>query len=241
MAAEFLPPSGFRPSDARKRIGPILRTLSRAYPHARTALKYHTPFELLIATILSAQSTDETVNRVTPALFERYPDAAAMSKASPEEIEPLIRPTGFFRQKAKAIVGCAKALTERFGGEVPQRMADLVELPGVARKTANVVLANCCPRPQSDHGIFVDTHVRRTSQRLALTGQDDPDRIEQDLMKLVPKSKWAEFPHQLVFLGRGPCRARNPAHQECPLLEWCPTGRYALRARPKRRQSRSQR
>ncbi len=241
MAAEFLPPSGFRPSDARKRIGPILRALSRAYPHARTALKYRTPFELLIATILSAQSTDETVNRVTPALFERYPDAAAMSKASPEEIEPLIRPTGFFRQKAKAIVGCAKALTERFGGEVPRRMADLVELPGVARKTANVVLANCCPRPQSDHGIFVDTHVRRTSQRLALTGQDDPDRIEQDLMKLVPKSKWAEFPHQLVFLGRGPCRARNPAHEECPLLEWCPTGRYALRARPKGRPSRSRR
>ncbi len=241
MAAEFLPPSGFRPSDARKRIGPILRALSRAYPHARTALKYRTPFELLIATILSAQSTDETVNRVTPVLFERNPDAATLSKASPEEIEALIRPTGFFRQKAKAIIGCAKALTERFGGEVPRRMADLVELPGVARKTANVVLANCCPRPESDHGIFVDTHVRRTSQRLALTGEDDPDRIEQDLMKLVPKSKWAEFPHQLVFLGRGPCNARSPAHEKCPLLEWCPTGRYALRARPKGRPSRSRR
>jgi len=202
MRAEFLPRSGFRPSDARSRIGPVLRALARAYPHARTALNYRTAFELLIATILSAQSTDETVNRVTPALFERYPDAAAMSAASPEEIEALIRPTGFFRQKAKAIIGCAKVLTERFRGEVPRRMADLVELPGVARKTANVVLANCYPRPQSDHGIFVDTHVRRVSQRLALTGQDDPDRIEQDLMELVPKPKWAEFPHQLVFLGR---------------------------------------
>src|SRR5260370_29928674 len=132
MATEFLAPSGFRPSDAHKRIKPILRALSRAYPHARTALKYRTPFELLIATFLSAQSTDETVNRVTPAPFERYPDAAAMSKASPEEIEPLIRLTGFFREQAKAIVGFAKALAERFGGEVPRRMADLVELPCVA-------------------------------------------------------------------------------------------------------------
>src|SRR5260370_17796271 len=148
MAAEFLPPPGFRPSDARKRIGPILRALSRAYPHARTALKYRTPFELLIATILSAQSTDETVNRVTPALFERYPDAAAMSKASPEEIEPLIRPTGFFRQKAKAIVGCAKALPERFGGEVPRRMADLFRLPAAARTTPNLLLARPSSLPQ---------------------------------------------------------------------------------------------
>jgi endonuclease III len=241
VAAEFLPPSGFRPSDARKRIGPILRALARAYPHAKTALHYRTPFELLVATILSAQSTDETVNRVTPALFERYPNAAALSTASPEEVEAIIRPTGFFRQKAKAIIGCAKALVARFNGEVPRRIEDLVELPGVARKTANVVLANCCPRPQSDHGIFVDTHVRRTSQRLALTGQDDPDRIEQDLMKLVPKRKWAEFPHQLVFLGRGPCRARNPAHESCPLLEWCPTGRSALRGRRSSNQARPRR
>jgi len=237
VTAEFLPKSGFRLSDARKRIGPILRALSRAYPRARTALHYRTPFELLIATILSAQSTDETVNQVTPALFERYPNAKALSAASVEDVEALIHPTGFFRQKAKAITGCAKALTERFGGKVPRRIADLVELPGVARKTANVVLSNCCPRPESDHGIFVDTHVRRTSQRLALTNEDQPERIEQQLMELVPKSKWAEFPHQLVFLGRGPCRARDPLHQDCALLNWCPTGQEALRVRPARRKT----
>lgn len=237
MAAEFLPKSGFRFNDARKRIGPILRALSRAYPRARTALRYRNPFELLVATILSAQSTDETVNRVTPVLFERYPDAKALSEAPLQDVEALIHATGFFRQKAKAIVGCAKALSERFGGEVPTRIADLVELPGVARKTANVVLSNCCPRPNSDHGIFVDTHVRRTSQRLALTNEDQPERIEPQLMELVPKSKWAEFPHQLVLLGRGPCRARNPPHQDCALLAWCPTGKAALRVRPARKKS----
>ncbi|HEX4802089.1 MAG TPA: endonuclease III [Myxococcaceae bacterium] len=235
VTAEFLPPSGFRLGDARKRIGPILRALARAYPGAKTALDYRSPFELLVATILSAQSTDETVNRVTPALFQRYPDAAALSTASPEDVEALVHPTGFFRQKTKAIIGCAQALVARFHGEVPRRMEDLVQLPGVARKTANVVLANCCPRPQSDHGIFVDTHVRRTSQRLALTGQDEPDHIERELMELVPKRKWAELPHQLVFLGRGPCRARNPLHHECPVFEWCPTGRLALKALRKRR------
>ena len=241
MTAEFLPPSGFRPGDARKRIGPILRALARAYPSAKTALHYRKPFELLVATILSAQSTDETVNRVTPALFERYPDAAALSTASPKDVEELIHPTGFFRQKTKAIIGCAQALVARFHGEVPRRLEDLVELPGVARKTANVVLANCWPRPQSDHGIFVDTHVRRTSQRLALTGQDEPDEIERELMELVPERKWAELPHQLVFLGRGPCRARNPAHDACPVVEWCPTGRSALKAVRKRRANTSRR
>jgi endonuclease-3 len=219
------------PSDAKKRIGPILRALDKAYPQARTALVYRTPFELLVATILSAQSTDATVNRITPMLFARFPDARALAAADPAEVERIIYPTGFYRQKAKAIVGAARALVERFGGEVSPRIEDLVTLPGVGRKTANVVLANCWPRPASRHGIFVDTHVSRVSRRLALTKSDDPEDIERDLCALVPESKWAVFPHQLILLGRGPCNARAPRHRECPLLEWCPTGRKALTAR----------
>lgn len=226
----FLPSSGYDAADARRRIGPILQALDRAYPRARTALRYRSPYELLIATILSAQCTDERVNQVTPTLFEHYPTPAALSAADPVEVEDLIKPTGFFRQKTKAILGCARSLEERFGGEVPRRVDELVSLPGVARKTANVVLANCWPRPASDHGIFVDTHVHRVSQRLALTGAEDPAHIERDLMALAPESKWADFPHQLVLLGRGPCTSRNPRHRECPLLQWCPTGQEALGA-----------
>jgi endonuclease-3 len=217
-----------RLDDARRRIGPILRALDRAYPHARTALDYRNPFELLVATILSAQSTDATVNRVTPALFARYPTAAALATAERAAVEELIHPTGFFRQKASAIQGAARRLVEAFAGEVPPRMNDLDDLPGVARKTANVVLANCWPG-RSDYGIAVDTHVRRVSQRLALTTADDPVRIEADLMALVPRDQWADFPHQLIELGRAVCTARNPRHADCPLLRWCPTGLLATR------------
>jgi endonuclease-3 len=217
-------------NDAKKRIGPILRALDKAYPNARTALAYRNPFELLIATILSAQSTDETVNRVTPVLFARFPDARALAAADPAEVERIVYPTGFFRQKTKSIIAAARALVEKFSGEVPPRIEDLVTLPGVGRKTANVVLANCWPRPASDHGIFVDTHVARVSGRLELTKSEDPEQIERDLCELVPQSKWAVFPHQLIFLGRGPCNARNPRHEECPLLQWCPTGRKEIGA-----------
>src|SRR5262249_26180016 len=159
-------------------------------------------------------STDQTVNRVTPELFARYPDAGALSRAPLEDVERLIKATGFFRQKAKAIAGAAAAIVAEFGGEVPPRIEDLVRLPGVARKTANLVLATCWPRPASDHGIFVDTHVRRVSQRLALTAEDDPPKIEQELLLLVPENKWADFPHQLIELGRGPCTARAPRHAQ---------------------------
>jgi endonuclease-3 len=215
----------------RQRIGSVLRALDRAHPNARTALRYKTPYQLLIATILSARTTDEVVNRVTPTLSKRYPDANSLAEASPEDVEQIIRPTGFFRQKAKAIIGCAIALTERFGGNVSRRLDDLAQLPGVGRKTANVVLSTCWPRPKSDHGIVVDTHVRRVAQRLGLTKAEDPDRIERDLMRLVPVAKWAKFPHQLIALGRGPCNARDPKHAACPLLEWCPTGQEAVGAR----------
>jgi endonuclease-3 len=224
----FLPASGFDEADARRRMPSIISALDAAYPKARTALDYRNPFELLIATILSAQSTDATVNRVTPALFERFGTPARLAAADPAEVEALVKSTGFFRNKTKAIIGCSRELVARFGGEIPRRIDDLVTLPGVARKTANVVLANCWPRPASDHGIFVDTHVHRVSQRLALTASDTPERIERDLLRLVPEEKWVDVPHQLVLLGRGPCAARAPRHAECPLLGWCPTGRLAM-------------
>ncbi len=229
-AGRFVPASGVDAGGARKRIPRIQAALDRAYPKARTALHWRTPFELLVATILSAQCTDDTVNRATPALFRRFPDAAALARADLREVEGLVRSTGFFRQKAKAIVACARGLVDRFGGEVPRSVEALVTLPGAARKTANVVLSNCWPRPASDHGIFVDTHVRRVSQRLALTAEEDPERVEQELQRLVPASKWADFPHQLVLLGRGPCEARKPRHADCPLLRFCPTGLEASSA-----------
>jgi endonuclease-3 len=204
----------------------VIRALQRAYPDARTALHYRNPFELLIATIMSAQTTDVTVNRVTPELFRRYPDACALAAADPDDVEKLIMPTGFFRQKTKAIVGCARKLCDEHGGEVPLDLDELVKLPGVARKTANVVLANLTPGRK--HGIFVDTHVRRVSQRLGWTTNTDPVKIEQDLMRVVPKRKWADVPHQLIELGRGPCEAKRPRHLGCPLLRWCPTGQEAV-------------
>jgi endonuclease-3 len=213
----------------------IVNALKHAYPNARTALKYGDPFQLLVATILSAQCTDEVVNRVTPKLFERYPSAEALGSAKPTDVEAIIRPTGFFRQKTKSIVGSARKLVDDFGGEVPKSVDELTTLPGVARKTANVVLANSQPYPASDHGIFVDTHIRRISQRLALTANEDPVKIERDLMALLPRKVWVDVPHALIELGRGPCRARNPDHDACPLLRWCPTGLEARgSAAPKR-------
>ena len=238
QAPRFLPASGYDPVNAKKRVRPIIKALSGAYPHARTSLNHEGPYQLLVATILSAQSTDETVNKVTPTLFERFPTPHALAGAKPDVVEKLIYPTGFFRQKTKAIIGCARKITEEFGGEVPRTLEELVTLPGVARKTANVVLANCWPQPASDHGIFVDTHIRRVSQRLAWTPNEDPVRIEQDLMALLPKSAWVDVPHQLILLGRGPCDARSPDHDACPLLRWCPTGQAAKAESPPQQRSR---
>lgn len=226
----FLPTSGYDPADAKKRAPAIVRALRKSYPEARTALTYENCFQLLVATILSAQCTDEVVNRVTPKLFERYPTPEALAAALPTDVEAIIRPTGFFRQKTKAIVGSAQKIVSDFDGELPRSMAELTTLKGVARKTANVVLANCHPRPESDHGIFVDTHIRRISQRLSLTDHEDPVKIEQDLMALLPKTAWVDIPHALILLGRGPCKARNPDHDACSLLRWCPTGQEALGA-----------
>ncbi|HVL81835.1 MAG TPA: endonuclease III [Actinomycetota bacterium] len=224
--ARYLPASGHDAGDARARIRPIMRALDREYRETETALHFRNPFELLISVIMSAQTTDDTVNRVTPALFERYPTPADLAAADPGEVEALIKPTGFFRQKTRAIIGCARKLVEDHGGEVPRTMEELTALPGAARKTANVVMANLWPG--TGHGIFVDTHVRRTSQRLALTPSDDPVKIERDLMDLIPARRWHDIPHKLILLGRGPCDARSPDHEGCPLLRWCPTGQAVV-------------
>ena len=182
-------------------------------------LDFRSPFELLVATILSAQSTDRTINSVTPALFARYPDAAALAGADPLELQELIRPTGFFNAKARSLIGMASALVERFGGEVPDRMADLVRLPGVGRKTANVVLSVAFGKP----GLAVDTHVLRLSKRLGLTQHDDPVKVEADLNPMVPAGKRGLFSLRLILHGRRVCVARKPACHACVLHDICPS------------------
>ena len=211
-----------RESKAKKeaRTAEIIRRLHLDHPDAHCALDHGNAYELLVATILSAQCTDERVNMVTPALFARYPDATSLAGAKQDELELMIKSTGFFRNKAKSLLGMANAVVERHGGEVPKTMDELHELPGVGRKTANVVLGNAFG---IDEGIVVDTHVRRVSQRLGLTKQEDPEKIEQDLMALVPRDEWTDFSHLLIFHGRRVCHARKPKHDECSLCELCPT------------------
>jgi endonuclease-3 len=184
-----------------------------------TALVHENPFQLLVATILSAQSTDATVNRVTPKLFERYPTAADLAAANPDEVEELIKPSGFFRAKTRSLIGMAQGLVERYGGEVPPRIEDLVTLPGVGRKTANVVLSVDFDIP----GLPVDTHVTRISRRLGLTTQTDPVKIEADLNRLLPKAEWGSFSLRLILLGRDVCTARNRQCGRCVLNDFCPS------------------
>ena len=181
-------------------------------------MDFSTPLELLVATVLSAQCTDKRVNLVTPRLFARYPDAAAYAAADREELESIIQPTGFFRAKAASIQGIAQALCDRFGGDVPDRLDDLVTLPGVGRKTANVVLGNAFATP----GIAVDTHVGRLSRRLGWSTHDDPEKVEADLMALFPRADWTDISHRLIFHGRRCCHARRPACGACPISQWCP-------------------
>jgi endonuclease-3 len=202
-----------------RRARTIAALLAKEYPDARCALDHRGPFELLIATILAAQCTDERVNLVTPALFARFPDAAAMAGADIASLEALVRSTGFFHAKAKSIRGAAEALARRFPDRFPPRMEDLLTLPGVGRKTANVVLGTCFGEP----AIIVDTHVRRVSQRLGLVSTDDPDGIERDLQALVPGDGWTAFSHRLTFHGRRRCQARKPACGSCTLAALCPS------------------
>jgi endonuclease-3 len=203
---------------AKERVGPILVTLGRLYPEAFTGLAHENPLQLLIATILSAQCTDARVNTVTPALFARYRTAADFAAADLRELRALIKPTGFYRNKARHIMACCKALVERFGGEVPGNLDDLESLPGVGRKTANVVLGDAFQTP----GITVDTHVGRVSRRLGLTRFRDPVKVERVLMRLVPAEAWTSFSHELILHGRGVCRARRPRCEACDLSPLCP-------------------
>jgi endonuclease III len=198
----------------------VIKRLKKAYPDARTELDHTNAWQLLVATILSAQSTDRGVNLVTPVLFERYPTPAVLADANPDDVETIIKSTGFFRNKTKSIMGAAKAVTERFGGEVPHTMDELTSLPGVGRKTANVVLGNAF---DINVGIVVDTHVLRLSQRLGLTANTDPIKVEQDLMAVVPRKTWALFSHLLIFHGRRVCFARKPACADCVLNDICPS------------------
>jgi endonuclease III len=202
-----------------RRARRIDRELAVRYPDARCELDFRNPFELLVATVLSAQTTDVRVNLTTPVLFARFPDAAALAVADPAELEEILKPTGFFRAKAKSVQGLSVALVERFGGEVPGRLADLVTLPGVGRKTANVVLGNAFGIP----GITTDTHVLRLSKRLGLTDSDDPLVVERELGVLWPKRDWTMASHRLIFHGRRTCHARKAACGACPVARMCPS------------------
>ena len=209
------------------RVAAILPILKRTYPDAKCSLDHRTPLELIVATILSAQSTDERVNIVTKDLFKKYRTAADYAKAPQEELERDIRSTGFYRNKAKSLRAMAFALVERHGGKVPQTMGELTALAGVGRKTANVVLGNAFCQ---NVGVVVDTHVTRLAWRLGLTRQKDAGKIEQDLMPIVPQADWTLFSHLLIFHGRSICQARNPRCRECPIRQHCPSAEIFIRA-----------
>ena len=211
---------------ARERVAQLVKAFPKVYPDAHTELNFKNPLELLIATILSAQCTDKRVNMVTPALFKKYRTAADYAKAPPAELEKAIKSTGFFRSKTKSIRGATSTIATKFGGRVPDTMEKLRELPGVGRKTANVVLGNAFHK---DEGIVVDTHVIRLSQRLGLTKQTDPEKIERDLMKLVPREHWTNWSHWLIWHGRRRCYARKPDCAHCEVFRLCPSGKIFLR------------
>ncbi|MGD0345143.1 MAG: endonuclease III [Terracidiphilus sp.] len=203
---------------APDRVAAILKGLDEAYPEAECALHHRSPWELLVATILSAQCTDVRVNMVTPELFRRFPTPDAMAKASLPELEGLIKTTGFFRNKAKSIQGAARKIIADFSGQVPQTLAELITIPGAARKTANVVLGVCFGKAE---GVVVDTHVFRIARRLGLAKGDTPERVEQELMQVIPRDRWIRFSHQIIHHGRQVCSARNPKCNACNLEPLC--------------------
>jgi endonuclease-3 len=222
MIGRFYDP---RVKNKKARAVEIIELLKKMYPKARVELDFTTPFELLIASILAAQSTDVRVNIVTKSLFRKYPDPQAFANASQVEMERDVKQTGFFRNKAKAVIACSKALVERHGGEVPKTMDELTALPGVGRKTANVVLSNAM---NISVGIVVDTHVTRLSGRLGFTAHDNAEKIEQDLMKLIPPKEWGKFANRLILHGRRICVARKPKCGECLLNPLCPSAEVPL-------------
>src|SRR5437588_5324323 len=211
---------GYNPI-APERVAEILKRLNDLYPEVTCALMHASAWDLLVATILSAQSTDVNVNRVTPELFRKYPTVEAFAALAPEQLEPDVRSTGFFRNKSKSVVGAAKKVVADFGGQVPLNMKDLLTLPGVARKTANVVLGSWFKIAE---GIVVDTHVTRIARRLELTRNTDPQKIEQDLIRIIPREKWILFAHQIIWHGRKLCYARKPKCVDCPLEHICHAG-----------------
>jgi endonuclease-3 len=211
-----------RRSPKAERAPEIRRRLDKAYPEAHCALDFTNPYQLTVATILSAQCTDKRVNMVTPALFAKYPTPKELAAAKTEDLEEIIKSTGFFRAKSKSLIGMATAVDENHAGEIPREMDQLVKLPGVGRKTANVVLGNAF---DTNVGVVVDTHVTRVSQRLALTKQTDPVKIEQDLMKLFPQEGWTMLSHLFIEHGRQVCDARKPKCEICPLADLCPSSR----------------
>jgi endonuclease-3 len=211
-----------RTSPVEERAPEIIRTLSKTHPDAKVALRFSNPLEMLIATILSAQCTDERVNQVTEMLFEKYRTPQDYLRVPEPELAADIKPTGFFNQKTRSIRGACQRIVEVYGGEVPDTMEDLVTLPGVARKTANIVLGNGFGKVE---GIAVDTHVRRVSRRLGFTEQEDPDKIERDLMRLIPRKRWFDFTYVLIDHGRAICVARTPKCEICPVSHLCPASR----------------
>jgi endonuclease-3 len=217
---ESVAPKGYNPTSP-ERVSQILKRLDQLYPDVTCALTHKDPWELLVATILSAQSTDVRVNMVTPELFKKYPTVQDLAKLEPQQLEADIRSTGFFRNKSKSVVGAARRVVNEYGGKVPEMMEDLLTLPGVARKTANVVLGTWFKKAE---GLVVDTHVHRISRRLELTKNDDPKKIEQDLMNVIPREKWILFSHQVIWHGRKLCIARSPKCVDCPLENICHAG-----------------
>ncbi len=211
--------------DAAEKVGPILKLLEQHYPEAHVTLDFANPLELLVATVLSAQCTDVRVNQVTSALFKKYPSAAHYAQAPLEELEQAIYTTGFYHQKAKSLKAICQALVGKNGGKVPKSMEELVKLSGIGRKTANVILGNAFGIP----GIVVDTHLGRVAQRLGLTKEKDPVKIEFDLMPLIPKERWVKFSHQMIWHGRQVCTAQKPKCPLCPILPYCDFGQAATR------------
>jgi endonuclease-3 len=221
------PARGSQASKALATLPRLLEILAEAWPQAKVELDHESAYELLVATILSAQSTDKRINQVTPALFARYPNARALAEAELPELEEQIRSTGFFRMKAKHILGMARAVVERHDGEIPRTMEELTALPGVARKTANVVLGSIFGVAS---GVVVDTHVARLARRLGLTEETDPEKIERDLMAVIPRERWIDFAHQIIWHGRRVCFARKPDCEHCALAPLCPSAFIAGRA-----------
>lgn len=215
----FAPRLGEAAGVSKKRATDVLKQLQVSIPQPKVELNHNSPFELVIATILSAQCTDERVNQVTPLLFQRWPDPAALAEAPPEEVEEVVRSTGFYRNKARSVQACSRQLRERFHSQVPQTMEELTSLPGVGRKTANLILGECFGKP----GIIVDTHVGRVARRLRLTDKQDAEEVEMDLQKLLPKKDWSQGSSRLLLHGRYVCLAKKPRCGDCCLASLCPS------------------